>query len=95
MFIFFVITLLTLSVWWYRKKVWIYPDNFPPGPRAPLPILGDALSLGKDIPVGVDKLHEKYGPIIGKLSYLRKVTNYQFMLLERSVHGWRAGCFHW
>ncbi len=54
-----------LLVWWYKKKVWGYPANFPPGPRFPLPFLGDALSLGLDVPVGLAKLHKKYGDVVG------------------------------
>ncbi len=59
--IFFVIVFL----FWYKKKVWIYPANFPPGPRAPLPLVGDAYRLTADIPVGLKYFHKKHGNIIG------------------------------
>ncbi len=54
-----------LFLWWYRKRVWKYPENFPPGPRLPLPMLGDAIALGLDVPPNMKKLHEKHGNLVG------------------------------
>ena len=61
-FLLFVI----LLVYWYRIKVWVYPQNFPPGPRFPFPIFGDALGLG-DGPLSEElaKLHQKHGDLVG------------------------------
>ena len=42
-----------------------HPKNFPPGPRLPLPLLGDAYQLGIDIPKGLHELTVKYGSIFG------------------------------
>ena len=72
MFVELLIFLSALSIWWYWKKVWIYPTNFPPGPRFPLPVLGDAIALGSEPPVNLKKLHQKHGDLVGFLfgSYL-------------------------
>jgi cytochrome P450 len=59
------ISLVVLFLWWYKKKVWIYPNNFPPGPRCPIPVLGDAWRFGKELPPALEKLHQKHGPIVG------------------------------
>ncbi len=42
-----------------------HPDKFPPGPRAPLPILGDAYVLGQDLVEAFKGLRQKYGDIFG------------------------------
>ena len=60
-----IIFLGILFVWWYKKKVWLYPANFPPGPRFPLPVVGDAIALGQDVAVGLVKLHKKHGNVVG------------------------------
>ncbi len=52
-------------VLWYRLKVWVYPDNFPPGLRLPLPLIGDAWALGKDLAPGIIDLHRKHGNLVG------------------------------
>ncbi len=58
---FVVVLLLRL----YLNNVRVYPKNFPPGPRLPLPIFGDALAIGRELPPGLERLHKKYGNIIG------------------------------
>lgn len=58
--IFFVI-LLVLQYF----KSWSHPKHYPPGPRKPLPILGDAYVLGNDLVNGFLKLRRKYGKIYG------------------------------
>ncbi len=37
-----------------------HPPDFPPGPRLPLPLIGDAYVLGKDVTSGFRKLSKKY-----------------------------------
>ena len=52
---------------YYYNYVWIYPANFPAGPRFPLPIIGDVWSLSKKLsPLQIiEEMHRKYGPIVG------------------------------
>ena len=54
-----------LVFWWWITKDRSYPDNFPPGPRLPLPVIGDAWCLGADVCKGSNQLIAKYGPIVG------------------------------
>ena len=42
-----------------------YPKNFPPGPRFPLPFIGDGYVMGQDLTKGTHALREKYGDIVG------------------------------
>ncbi len=58
-------TSIFLTVWWWKNKDKSYPENFPPGPRLPLPLIGDAWSLGTDVCKGSKYLIGKYGPIVG------------------------------
>ncbi len=60
-----LIALSTLLFVWGRRQFWVYPRAFPPGPRASLPIIGEAYLLGKQYPEGLSKLHEKFGKVIG------------------------------
>jgi hypothetical protein len=64
-----ILSILFLAIstilWYKRKKIFFqYPDNFPPGPRFPLPIAGDGYAF-KNIPEGFESLHKKYGKIVG------------------------------
>ena len=59
--ILFIIFILVLY-WWFLTRL---PKDFPPGPRFPIPILGDNLSLGDNITMGIANLTEKYGNIVG------------------------------
>ncbi len=52
-----VLVLSGLSLWWFRSKR--LPPDFPPGPRFPLPLVGDAFALGRDVTQGFKKLAEK------------------------------------
>ena len=53
-----------LFIFWYIKSRG-HPKNFPPGPRLPLPILGDSYKLGKNLNSGFQSLTKKYGNIVG------------------------------
>ena len=53
-----------LLFFWYVKS-WTHPINFPPGPRKPLPFVGDSYILGRDLSRGFYRLQEKYGNICG------------------------------
>ena len=63
---FLVITLLfiLLLLILYRKS-WNHPKSFPPGPRFPIPFLGDAYMIGNDYNTGFHLLHKKYGSFVG------------------------------
>ena len=58
------IFLLVLIPLWYLKT-FQHPNHFPPGPRRPLPILGDGYILGSDMFKGFQKLQKRYGDIFG------------------------------
>nr|WAQ80658.1 methyl farnesoate epoxidase/farnesoate epoxidase [Tigriopus japonicus] len=62
----FMVLLLFLVVlsWWYTFK-FLHPRGFPPGPRLPLPLLGDSLTLDSNFVDGLDKLRIKYGDVVG------------------------------
>ena len=49
---------------WYWKS-FSHPKDYPPGPRLPLPLVGDAYILGSDLDTGFQKLFEKYGKTCG------------------------------
>ena len=60
-----IVLLLTfLALVWYVKSSQ-HPKNFPPGPRFPLPLIGDAYHFGSDISGGLSKMTKKYGKISG------------------------------
>ncbi len=81
------IFVFVLFIFWYWKKVWIYPRNFPPGPRFPLPIVGDALSLGMDLSVGLKNLHKKYGNLVGfSMGSHLAVSVRDFATIQKILH---------
>ena len=43
----------------------MHPKDFPPGPRLPLPFIGDGYVIGNDIIPGLQKMKKKYGPTCG------------------------------
>lgn len=45
------------AIYWYFSTK--HPSKFPPGPRFPLPIVGDAYVLGEDVVEGFDTLCRK------------------------------------
>jgi len=55
---------IVILILWYWKS-YRHPSSFPHGPRFPLPMLGDAYILGKDIEKGIKNLTLKYGKICG------------------------------
>lgn len=62
---FVLIAVFVLTVWWYRRKTRLYVPGFPPGPRCPLPVVGDMFSIGSQLPSGLASLHKKYGNVVG------------------------------
>ena len=42
-----------------------HPKGFPPGPRRPIPVFGDAYVLGNDLAKGFSNLSKKYGKVCG------------------------------
>ena len=61
----FAIAVLVVLLLLYHFKSTQQPKDFPPGPRFPLPLIGDGYALGSDITKGLHKLREKYGDIVG------------------------------
>ena len=53
---------ILILYWFYISRL---PSNFPPGPRIPLPIMGDLWRLGNDVPKAMHNLSLKYGKMIG------------------------------
>ena len=64
MMLLIVLLLTFLALVWYIKSSQ-HPKNFPPGPRFPLPLIGDAYHFGSDISGGLSKMTKKYGKISG------------------------------
>ena len=60
-----IVTSLIFLFWWWITKDKRYPENFPPGPRLPFPLIGDAWCLGTDLYKGLRRLVAKHGPIVG------------------------------
>ena len=48
-----------LSLWFYITSR--LPSSFPPGPRFPLPFIGDTIYLGSNIVTGLKKLKNEFG----------------------------------
>ena len=59
-----LIFLCFLGIFWYWKSS-KHPESFPPGPRRPLPIIGDGYVLGGDLAKGLGQLKNTYGNIFG------------------------------
>ena len=57
----FFVTLL--FVWYWQN--WSHPKRFPPGPRLPVPIIGDAYTLDQDLYKGLCNLVDRYGNFCG------------------------------
>ena len=60
----FIIIILVLLFVWYIIS-FRHPKYFPPGPKLPLPLIGDAYLLGKDFSSGFSALTRKYGKTVG------------------------------
>lgn len=54
--------LILAIYWWLSVK---HPKKFPPGPRLPLPGIGDALSLRGNVVTGTEHLRKIYGNVVG------------------------------
>ena len=59
-----IVFLAILIGFWYWKS-YRHPKGFPPGPRRPIPVFGDAYLLGNDLAKGFSTLSEKYGKVCG------------------------------
>ena len=59
-----LVFLTVLYIIWYVNSC-LHPKHFPPGPRAPLPVIGDVYRLGSDIAKGLELFTKKYGRITG------------------------------
>ena len=59
-----VVFLVTLLFVWYWQN-WSHPKRFPPGPRLPVPIIGDAYTLNQDLYKGLCNLIHRYGNFCG------------------------------
>ena len=58
---------------WYWKS-YRHPKDYPPGPRLPLPFVGDGYMLGSDLDTGFKNLCKKYGNICGFWLGLNRAT---------------------
>ena len=61
--ILFMIVVVLLLLWYLQT--WTHPKNFPPGPRKPLPVVGDAYSFDKEVYKSFCDLSREYGDICG------------------------------
>ena len=58
-----ILVFVTFCIYW--RSATKHPEDFPPGPRFPLPFLGDALALRGDIFEGPRQQRSKHGDIWG------------------------------
>ena len=58
-----ILFLIFLLIWYYQK--WTHPQAFPAGPRKPLPIVGEAHLLDKEVYKSFCDLTLEYGDICG------------------------------
>ena len=74
-----------LIIWYVKSR--IHPKNFPPGPRRPIPVFGDAYVMKGDLVIGMKKLKEKYGKIFGLwLGKMRCVCVADFDVLQEILN---------
>ena len=59
-----IVFVLILAIAWYFKS-WRHPNDFPPGPRLPFPLVGDGYLLGTKLSNGCSSLVRKYGKTVG------------------------------
>ncbi len=59
------IVLVALALHWVSVTTRPPCKDFPPGPRFPLPVVGDAISLGKNIIAGFERLRLVHGDVYG------------------------------
>ncbi len=53
-------SLAVVSAAWWLLVCRRHPRDFPPGPRMPVPFLGDTWAMGGDLPKGFTKMAEKW-----------------------------------
>ena len=58
-----IFAVILFLAWWLRSTR--HPKDFPPGPRFPLPFLGDFLALKGDVFEGPEELRRRHGDIWG------------------------------
>ena len=63
MFLLVIVSVIAFVAYW--RSVTRMPDSFPPGPKFPLPVVGDAYMLGGNVIEGFSKLGQQYGNIYG------------------------------
>ena len=61
----FALAVLAVLFLAYHIKKFRHPKDFPPGPRFPLPLVGDGYVMGSDITKGFYDLRKKYGDMVG------------------------------
>ena len=59
----FLIALFVIWLVWFIKSS-ILPEKFPPGPRFPLPLMGDAYRLGEKMGAGLVEMRRQYGNVV-------------------------------
>lgn len=81
-----LVTLIVMFLTWFWKKSQ-HSKKFPPGPRFPVPVLGDAYVLGDDLEKGFKKLILKHGKICGLwLGPQRAVVVADFEILQEVLN---------
>ena len=81
-----LVTLIVMFLAWFWKKSQ-HSKKFPPGPRFPVPVLGDAYVLGDDLEKGFKKLILKHGKICGLwLGPQRAVVVADFEILQEVLN---------
>ena len=81
-----LVTLIVMFLAWFWKTSQ-HSKKFPPGPRCPVPVLGDAYVLGDDLEKGFKKLILKHGKICGLwLGPQRTVVVADFEILQEVLN---------
>jgi hypothetical protein len=62
MWLYMLIACVFAGVCWWRRT-FAHPSGLPPGPRWPLPLVGDAWWLGRDLTAGLWNLRSTYGDV--------------------------------
>ena len=58
-----IVFVIIFSIVWFIKTCQ-HPEEGP-GPRLPLPFMGDSYTLGKNLDIGLSKLTKKFGSYVG------------------------------
>ena len=59
------VTILAILLLALHIRKYSQPKDFPPGPRLPLPLIGDGYVMGTDLTKGFFNLRDKYGDMVG------------------------------